>query len=210
MMTNDPFTASDATLILDLVLAVALVLVFALGNRAWVRDRLGWVIFYYGLATVALLGLIVFGIVAGQKVDEPVRLAVAGALAVALGWKTYAIIDERRRGRRERMRAAEEPPTEGNPMTEKLIPANASLAAKRGFIRTTAQAYGTALAGGITAVALTDAIGQVQSGNPLPLIVTTAVTVVSPLIAGAASFFSILSRGIPADYEPAEPETPVV
>lgn len=89
-------------------------------------------------------------------------------------------------------------------MTEKLIPADAQVAAKRGFIRTTAQAYGTALAGGITAVAVSDAIGQASSGNALPLVVTAIVTVVSPVVAGAASYFSILSRGIPGDYAPAE------
>lgn len=89
-------------------------------------------------------------------------------------------------------------------MADKLIPADAQVAAQRGFIRTTAQAYGTALAGGITAAALTDAIGQAGSGNALPLVVTAVVTVVSPIIAGAASYFSILSRGIPGDYAPAE------
>lgn len=89
----------------------------------------------------------------------------------------------------------------------KLIPADASLAAKRGFIRTTAQAYGTSLAGGLTIAAVTDAFAQVADGNAAPLIIAAVVTLVSPLIAGAASYFSILSRGIPADYESAEPET---
>lgn len=83
-----------------------------------------------------------------------------------------------------------------------LIPADAQRAAARGFIRTTAQAYGTALAGGITTVALTDAIGKVQSGDPLPLVVTGIVVVASPIVAGLASFFTILARGIPADYQP--------
>lgn len=91
-------------------------------------------------------------------------------------------------------------------MDAKLVPADAKLAAKRGFIRTTAQAYGTALAGGITVVALSDAFTQITEGNPLPLIFAAVVTLVSPLIAGAASYFSILSSGIPADYQPAEPE----
>lgn len=91
---------------------------------------------------------------------------------------------------------------------DKLVPADASLAAKRGFIRTTAQAYGTALAGGLTLTIATDAVDQIASGNPLPLILAVAVTALSPLIAGAASYFSILSAGIPADYQPAEPERP--
>lgn len=84
-------------------------------------------------------------------------------------------------------------------MSDKLIPVDARIAAKRGFLRTTAQAYGTALAGGITTVGVTAAVtGEV------PLVITAitlGVTLVSPLLAGGASYFSILSRGIPADYE---------
>lgn len=95
-------------------------------------------------------------------------------------------------------------------MTEKLIPANASLAAKRGFIRTTAQAYGTSLAGGLTVAAATDAFGQATGGNPVPLVIAGAVFVLSPLIAGAASYFSILARGIPADYAPELPPVDAV
>lgn len=83
-------------------------------------------------------------------------------------------------------------------MTDKLIPADAQVAAKRGFLRTTTQAYGTALAGGISATIILGVVtGDVE---PIPLFVTAAVTLVSPLIAGVASYFSILSRGIPSDY----------
>ncbi|RLK47607.1 hypothetical protein [Microbacterium telephonicum] len=85
-------------------------------------------------------------------------------------------------------------------MNDKLIPADAQLAAKRGFIRTTAQAYGTSLAGGITSTAVL----AVVTGE-VPLVataVTWGVALVSPLIAGAASYFSILARGIPGDYAP--------
>lgn len=85
-------------------------------------------------------------------------------------------------------------------MTTKLIPADAQIAAKRGFIRTTAQAYGTALAGGISsAVILGMVTGEVQL---VPTLIVAGVTLVSPLIAGGASYFNILSRGIPAEYEP--------
>lgn len=91
--------------------------------------------------------------------------------------------------------------------TEKLIPANAQLAAKRGFIRTTAQAYGTSLAGGITLALATDAFQQIASGDPWPLVLSGAVAVFSPVLAGAASYFSILARGIPADYTPEIPPT---
>ncbi len=85
-------------------------------------------------------------------------------------------------------------------MTIKLIPADAQIAAKRGFIRTTAQAYGTALASGISATVILGVVtGEVQL---IPTLIAAGVTLVSPVIAGGASYFSILSRGIPADYEP--------
>lgn len=91
--------------------------------------------------------------------------------------------------------------------TDKLIPADAHLAAKRGFIRTTAQAYGTALAGGVTIVLVSDAVQQITEGNAIPLLIAVAVTVVSPVIAGAASYASILARGIPVEYTPEIPPT---
>ena len=97
---------SDVALLLDLALAVALAGVFIFGTKGWTRDPLGWVIAYYALSVVALLFLIVWGIVFGGPIIEPIRLLVAASLAVALLWKTHAIITERRRGRRARERAA--------------------------------------------------------------------------------------------------------
>ena len=95
-----PLDPSDAALIADLMLASIFALYFALGRpRVWYRDRLGWVIFGYALSVVALLGLIVYGIVFGQKVDEPIRLAVALGLAGALVAKTWSVYRERRAGR---------------------------------------------------------------------------------------------------------------
>lgn len=88
-------------------------------------------------------------------------------------------------------------------MTDKLIPADAKLAAKRGFLRTTYQAYAGALAGGITASGIISAIqGEV---DPLVVGVTLGVALVSPLISGAASYFDIAAKGIPGDYEPRPP-----
>lgn len=97
-------------------------------------------------------------------------------------------------------------------MADKLVPQDVHAAAKRGFIRTTAQAYGTALAGGITLVFLTDAFAQASSGDWVPLLLGAIVTILSPLIAGASSYFSILGQGIPADYAPvtSPPSNPVV
>lgn len=81
-----------------------------------------------------------------------------------------------------------------------LIPADARRAAKRGFIRTTAQAYATALAGGISATAI---LAFLEDPHWLGFAVIAAVTVLSPLVAGAASYLQILHDGIPEDYAPA-------
>ena len=83
-----------------------------------------------------------------------------------------------------------------------LIPADVNVAAKRGFLRTTAQAYATSMAGGISATAI---ISLLTNSEPwLPILVTWVVALVAPLLSGLASYFSILSRGIPADYQPEE------
>lgn len=85
-------------------------------------------------------------------------------------------------------------------MTDRLIPVDASVAAKRGFIRTTSQAYGTALAGGISSTVI---LTVIQGEVPLvATLVTWVMVALSPLVAGASSYFSILSKGIPGDYAP--------
>lgn len=85
-------------------------------------------------------------------------------------------------------------------MTDKLIPADAQTAAKRGFIRTTAQAYGATLTTGISATVVLGVVtGEVEL---VPTLITIGVALVAPVIAGAASYFSILSSGIPAEYKP--------
>ena len=91
--------------------------------------------------------------------------------------------------------------TENHTVVE-LIPADVKVAAKRGFLRTTAQAYATSMAGGISATAI---ISLLTNSEPwLPILVTWVVALVTPLLSGLASYFSILSRGIPADYQPEE------
>jgi hypothetical protein len=88
-------------------------------------------------------------------------------------------------------------------MTDPTIPPTVLKAAKRGFIRTTAQAYSTALAGGISSAAIITVL-QNGPGDWTALAVTAGVTLVSPLLAGTASFLSILASGVPADYLNAE------
>lgn len=86
-------------------------------------------------------------------------------------------------------------------MTDNVIPASTKLAAKRGFIRTTAQAAAATLTTGVSAsIVLGVVTGQVEL---VPTVVTLGIALVSPFIAGAASYLSILSNGIPEDYEPA-------
>ena len=91
--------------------------------------------------------------------------------------------------------------TENDTVVE-LIPTDVKVAAKRGFLRTTAQAYATSMAGGISATAI---ISLLSNSEPwLPILVTWVVALVTPLLSGLASYFSILSRGIAADYQPEE------
>lgn len=79
-----------------------------------------------------------------------------------------------------------------------VIPAKTKVAAKRGFIRTTAQAYAGTLTTGISAsVVLGVVTGEVQV---VPTLVTLGIALVSPLLAGAASYLSITADGIPDDY----------
>jgi hypothetical protein len=86
-------------------------------------------------------------------------------------------------------------------MSDPIVPAATKLAAKRGLVRTTAQAYSTALAGGISATAI---LATVTGEAPLiPTLITWGVALVSPLLAGVASYLSILSAGIPDDYQTA-------
>lgn len=83
-------------------------------------------------------------------------------------------------------------------MTDRLIPTSTRTAAKRAFIRTTAQAYAATLTTGVSAsVILGLATGEVQL---LPTVITVGVALVAPVLAGAASYADILGRGIPADY----------
>jgi hypothetical protein len=93
-------------------------------------------------------------------------------------------------------------------MADKLIPENAQVAAKRGFIRTASQSIATALAGAVTVAIVTDAVDKAQAGDWVSLAVAAVVAVGTPIVNGAQSYFDILSRGIPEDYKPELPPTP--
>lgn len=83
-----------------------------------------------------------------------------------------------------------------------LIPDDVQVAAKRGFIRTTFQSYAATIpAGGVTAGVIASA-----ASDPRGVVTALVAAVVSPPLAGLASYFSIVSKGLPADYA-AAPET---
>lgn len=86
-------------------------------------------------------------------------------------------------------------------MTE-IIPAAVKLAAKRGFIRTTFQAYAATLSTGVPSAAVIVAVIQDPTGWLLAGI-TVALAVVTPPLAGVASYMSITAKGLPGEYSDA-------
>lgn len=90
-------------------------------------------------------------------------------------------------------------------MSDPTVPPAVVKAAKRGFIRTTAQAYAATLATGVSASVI---IGLMTGTvDVLVTAVTFGAALVSPLLAGLVSYLNILSKGIPEDY--AIPTPPV-
>lgn len=84
-------------------------------------------------------------------------------------------------------------------MADTLIPADVKLAAKRGFVRTTFQAYAATLGAGVPSAAAILALIQDPTGWLLAGI-TFVLALSAPPIAGAVSYLQISSNGIPADY----------
>lgn len=84
-------------------------------------------------------------------------------------------------------------------LEEPVIDKTTRLAARRGFIRTTAQAYAATLTTGIPSATAILALVQDQTGWLLAGI-TVGLAIVSPPAAGLASYLSIISNGLPAAY----------
>ena len=83
-------------------------------------------------------------------------------------------------------------------MPNSIVPDSVKLAAKRGMVRTTYQALAATLTTGVSATVVLGVVsGEVEV---IPTAVTLAVALVSPFIAGAASYLSITANGIPKDY----------
>jgi len=84
-------------------------------------------------------------------------------------------------------------------MSESVVPAGVVLAAKRGFVRTTAQAYAATIpTGGISVAAI---VAFAESPDWIVAGITVAAAVLSPPLAGLASYLSIISKGVPAEYQ---------
>lgn len=83
-------------------------------------------------------------------------------------------------------------------MSDAVVPAGVKLAAKRGFVRTTAQAYAATLTGGL----ITSVIALITDpSNLVPVAVAVLTAVVTPPAAGLASYLSIISNGVPKEYQ---------
>lgn len=78
-------------------------------------------------------------------------------------------------------------------MSDQIVPAAVKLAAKRGFIRTATQSLSAAIP--------TSAIAIVLSGDWwLGVGLGVASAAATALMAGAASYLSIISKGVPEEY----------
>lgn len=77
----------------------------------WWRGPIGWIVLEYGVGVLLLMGLIIYGVVAGQRVDEWARVLVMTMLLFGAVGKEYILKVSRHEGRierRERRRLAHE------------------------------------------------------------------------------------------------------
>lgn len=80
-------------------------------------------------------------------------------------------------------------------MSDRLIPVDATVAAKRAFVRTAAQSLASVIPTAAVVVGIT-------GDWWLSAMLGAASAVVTALLAGSAAYLSILSKGIPEDYAP--------
>ena len=79
-----------------------------------------------------------------------------------------------------------------------VVPAAVRLAAKRGFLRTWSQSFAATIpSGGVSVAAV---LGFIQEPDPLLIAAIVLSSLLSPVLGGTASYFSILSSGIPEEY----------
>ena len=88
-----------------------------------------------------------------------------------------------------------------------IIPPDVHLAAKRGFVRTAAQSLAASIPTG--GVAVGTVLGVMQNPDPWVIGATAIAALVSPLLAGLASYVDIIGKGIPTAYQPTIEVDPV-
>lgn len=87
---------------------------------------------------------------------------------------------------------------------EKVIPESVVLAAKRAFVRTTAQAYAATIPTG--AAFMTLVLTLFEDPSAVTIVTTVVVPLVSPLLAGLAAYFMMMEK-IPVEYTDAVLDT---
>lgn len=68
----------------------------------WWKHPIGYVVFTYGLSVVVLMSLITYGVVAGQRVDEWLRIIAGILLCIGIAGKIIILHVSRHEGRIER------------------------------------------------------------------------------------------------------------
>lgn len=74
----------------------------------WWKAPIGWVVMLYGLSVTLLMILILYGLVAGQRVDEWARLPIAVLLLTGILGKIVILHISRHEGRIERRKLRSE------------------------------------------------------------------------------------------------------
>lgn len=82
--------------------------------------------------------------------------------------------------------------------TEMIIPANVHVAAKRAFLRTTAQAFAASVPTG--GIAIASIVGLITEPDWIVIIATILAAILTPFLAGLSAYLNILSKGIPEAY----------
>lgn len=82
-------------------------------------------------------------------------------------------------------------------MPDTVIPPEARLAARRAFVRTTAQAYSATLTVGL----LTSVVSLILNPSEwITVLVAVILAMLAPMLAGLVAYFQWLAKGIPDAY----------
>lgn len=97
-------TVSDWLMVTFGFLVLVFVIDYAFGNPWWTHP-IGFIVLFYGISVLLLVFLIVYGMVAGQRVEEWARLPVTAALVISILGKLIILHYERRNGQIEALHA---------------------------------------------------------------------------------------------------------